>query len=75
MIRPRSERATAHNVQTVRSTQQRYRQCGASHNVYTVYTPAKRYIWGAAAQQETLLDRICAGAAFVACIALLMFMG
>jgi hypothetical protein len=46
-----------------------------SHNVYCVKNTTTHYIWGEAPQEETLLDKVCAGAAFVACIVVLIFMG
>lgn len=75
MIRSQSARAASHNVQTVRFAPHHYPQCGVSHNQYSVYDPHRHYMWGAAPQQETLLEKVCAGAAFLLCIAVLMFMG
>jgi hypothetical protein len=46
-----------------------------AHNVYSVNESARHYIWGEPSKEETLLDKVCAGAAFVACIVVLMFMG
>ncbi len=46
-----------------------------SHNVHSVYDAGTRYIWCPPPDQETLLERVCAGAAFVACVTLLIFMG
>lgn len=46
-----------------------------SHNQYCVKKETQHYIWGEAPQEETLVDRVCAGAAFLLCIAVLMFLG
>lgn len=46
-----------------------------SHNVHSVYDPHRHYIWGQAAQEETLTEKICAGAAFLLCVVVLMFLG
>lgn len=46
-----------------------------THNVYCVKNTTQRYIWGPDAPEEPLLDRVCAGAAFVACLVVLMFLG
>lgn len=46
-----------------------------SHNQYCVKDTTRHYIWGEAPQEETLLEKVCAGAAFVLCIVVLMFMG
>lgn len=46
-----------------------------SHNQYCVKNTTTHYIWGEAHPEETLLDKVCAGAAFLACIAVLMFLG
>jgi len=46
-----------------------------AHNQYSVKDTTRHYIWGEPSKEETLLDKVCAGAAFVACIVVLMFMG
>jgi hypothetical protein len=46
-----------------------------SHNQYCVKNTTQHYIWGEAPQEETLAEKVCAGAAFVACIVVLMFLG
>ena len=46
-----------------------------AHNVYSVKNTTQRYIWGPDAPEEPLLDRVCAGAAFVACLVVLMLLG
>jgi hypothetical protein len=71
----RSNEATSHNVQTVRFAQRHYPQCSVSHNVYSDKNTTQHYIWGEAPQEETLTEKVCAGAAFVACIVVLMFLG
>jgi hypothetical protein len=49
--------------------------CAMSHNVHCVKNTTAHYIWGEAPQEETLLDKVCAGAAFIGCIVVLMFLG
>lgn len=49
--------------------------CAMSHNVHCVKNETRHYIWGEAPQEETLLDKVCAGAAFIGCIVVLMFLG
>lgn len=46
-----------------------------SHNQYSVYDPHRHYMWGLPEQQEPLSSRLCAGAAFVCCVVILMFLG
>lgn len=46
-----------------------------SHNVHCVKNTTAHYIWGQSPQEETLLDRVCAGAAFVACIVGVILLG
>jgi hypothetical protein len=46
-----------------------------AHNQYSVKNTTAHYIWGEAPQEETLLDKVCAGAAFIGCIVVLMFLG
>jgi hypothetical protein len=46
-----------------------------AHNQYSVKDTTRHYIWGEPSKEETLVDKVCAGAAFVACIVVLMFMG
>lgn len=46
-----------------------------SHNQYCVKNTTHHYIWGAAPQEETLTDRVCAGAAFLLCIVGIIMLG
>jgi hypothetical protein len=46
-----------------------------SHNQYCVKNTTQHYIWGEASQEETLAEKVCAGAAFLLCIVVLMFLG
>jgi hypothetical protein len=46
-----------------------------SHNVYCVKKETQHYICGGAPQEETLLDKVCAGAAFLLCIAAVILLG
>ena len=71
----RSNEATSHNVQTVRFAQRHYLQCSMSHNQYSDKNTTQHYICGEVPPEETLLDKVCAGAAFLLCIAVLMFLG
>lgn len=46
-----------------------------SHNQYCVKNETQHYIRGGAPREETLLDRVCAGAAFLLCIAGVILLG
>lgn len=46
-----------------------------SHNVHCVKNTTAHYRQCQPGHEETLLEKICAGAVFVACVTLLMFMG
>jgi hypothetical protein len=46
-----------------------------SHNQYSDKNTTQHYICGEVPPEETLLDKVCAGAAFLLCIAVLMFLG
>jgi hypothetical protein len=46
-----------------------------SHNVHCVKNTTPHYIWGATTEEETLLEKVCAGAAFLVCLTVLMFLG
>lgn len=46
-----------------------------SHNVHCVKKATQHYIWGEAPQEETLTDRVCAGAAFLLCIVGVILVG
>jgi hypothetical protein len=75
MIPKKTDRAMAHNVHTVRFAQQHYRQCLVSHNQYSVNESARHYIQCDPPREETLFEKICASAAFIFCVTLVMFMG
>lgn len=46
-----------------------------SHNVYCVKNTTAHYWQCATHQEETLLDKVCAGAAFLLCIAAVILLG
>ena len=46
-----------------------------AHNQYSVSWQSQHYLQCLPEKQETLLDKVCAGAAFLLCIAVLMFLG
>lgn len=46
-----------------------------SHNQYCVKKETQHYPWGVAPQEETLLDKVCAGAALLLCIAGVILLG
>jgi hypothetical protein len=46
-----------------------------AHNVYRVNGGAGHYIQRPSVREETLLEKIAVGAAFVFCVTLIMFMG
>ena len=46
-----------------------------SHNVYCVKKETQHYMQCQPVQEESLLDKVCAGAAFLLCVALLIFWG
>ncbi len=46
-----------------------------SHNVHCVKNTTAHYIWGATTQEETLTDKVCAGAAFLLCIVGIILVG
>ena len=46
-----------------------------AHNQYSVKPSAGHYMQCPPAQEETLLEKICVGAAFLFCVTLVMFMG
>lgn len=45
-----------------------------AHNQYSVNESARHYIQCPPPQEETLLEKICASAAFIFCVTLLIFM-
>ena len=46
-----------------------------AHNQYSVNRSARHYIQCDPPREETLFEKICASAAFIFCVTLLMFMG
>jgi hypothetical protein len=46
-----------------------------AHNQYSVKPSAEHYMQCASTREETLLEKICVGAAFLFCVTLVMFMG
>lgn len=51
------------------------KQLRVSHNQYCVRKETQHYIQCDPPQEETLFEKICASAAFIFCVTLVMFMG